>query len=125
LTAGAILLQYTHRNKQQEQQMAKATIMLANSMREFYTSMGTQQDTARDMLAKGQYTTVPAIDTDHTGESAAAEVFDLTNNPSRQDEREAKYGRGRSLSVGDIVVVEGDGAYLCKSFGWGRIDIPA
>lgn len=39
------------------------------------------------------------------GEAIADELFDLTNNPGRQVEREEKYGRGRSLSVGDIVKV--------------------
>ncbi|HEX8605111.1 MAG TPA: hypothetical protein VF774_20875 [Pseudoduganella sp.] len=38
-------------------------------------------------------------------EDIADELFDLTNNPGRQQEREQKYGRGRSLSVGDIVKV--------------------
>jgi len=50
-------------------------------------------------------------------EAAAEEAFDLTNNPSRQDEREEKYGNGKSLSVGDVVEVNGVN-YLCESFGW-------
>lgn len=53
-------------------------------------------------------------------QDAAEEAFDLTNNPWRQEEREEKYGRGRSLSVGDIVVV-GDEQWLCSSFGWEEI----
>lgn len=57
---------------------------------------------------------------DQEGEDAAEEAFDLTNNPSRQDEREQKYGRGRSVSVGDIVVVDGV-EYLCASFGWTKL----
>lgn len=45
------------------------------------------------------------------------EVFDLTNNPSRQDERERIYGRFASVSVGDIVVVDGRN-YVCDTIGW-------
>ena len=51
---------------------------------------------------------------------AAEEVFDLTNNPWRQDERMEKYGNGRSLSVGDIVVV-GEEQWVCLSVGWAEI----
>ena len=51
------------------------------------------------------------------GEEAADECFDLTNNPGRQREREEKYGRGRSLSVGDIVRIDGR-TFLCQSMGW-------
>lgn len=54
------------------------------------------------------------------GEAVAEEVFDLTNNPSRQDERERVYGRGRSISSGDIVEVDGV-AYLCLPIGWARL----
>ena len=63
------------------------------------------------------YVSLPPIVTDKTGIDAAEEMFDLTNNPSRQDEREELYGNGRSVSVGDIVEVDGVD-YLCSSFGW-------
>lgn len=53
-------------------------------------------------------------------EAAASECFDLTNNPNRQAEREARYGRGRSLSVGDIVEAGGI-ALLCMPQGWQQI----
>ena len=56
----------------------------------------------------------------HPDESICEYVFDVTNNPCRQDEREAVYGRGRSLSVGDIVSVNGN-AYLCDSMGWLKV----
>lgn len=71
-------------------------------------------------IAKGSlpfYTTLDPIEVQGTGEAAAEEVFDLTNNPSRQEERLAVYGNKRSLSSGDVVVVEGV-KYLCKSIGW-------
>lgn len=63
-------------------------------------------------------------------EAAAEECFDLTNNPGRQEERERRYGRGRSVSVGDIIEVHEDrpggepcrvSAYLCMSFGWKKL----
>ena len=47
----------------------------------------------------------------------AEEAFDLTNNPSRQDERVKTYGTKRSLSVGDVVDVDGK-KLLCQPFGW-------
>ena len=51
------------------------------------------------------------------------EIFDLTNNPYRQEEREERYGRGRSVSVGDIVGVENEKTgvtkfYVCAPCGW-------
>lgn len=55
------------------------------------------------------------------GEAVAEEVFDLTNNPSRDDDRVAcGYLNRRSLSVGDIVQV-GDENWLCMSFGWQKL----
>ncbi len=62
---------------------------------------------------------------DLEGEDAAEEAFDLTNNPYRQDERVVKYGRGQSLSSGDIVEVTGpvNGTeyWVCLSFGWSKL----
>ena len=48
---------------------------------------------------------------------AAEEAFELTNNPSREEERMVRYGNQRSVSTGDIVEVDGID-YLCGSFGW-------
>jgi hypothetical protein len=60
-----------------------------------------------------------------TGEEAAEEMFDLTNNPSRQGEREQRYGYHRSVSVGDIIVVEEQPGltttWRCDSTGWTKI----
>lgn len=53
-------------------------------------------------------------------EDAAEDAFDLTNNPGRHYERVNVYGRGRSVSTGDIVVV-GEEQWLCCSFGWKSI----
>jgi len=75
-------------------------------------------DEVRADLAAGRYIKESALFTvNGDSQDAAEEAFDLTNNPSRQDEREQIYGRGRSLSTGDIVVV-GEEQWLCMSFGW-------
>lgn len=100
--------------------MAVATIKLVNSdnMFDFYLNKD-QVEVARRLLKQGSYTTVgdmgvPGLE----GEAAAEEVFDLTNNPSREEERDQLYDRRyRSLSVGDIVRVDGV-SYLCASYGW-------
>lgn len=66
-----------------------------------------------------EYTVLPTMQLlcFHFKEEAAEEMFDLTNNPSRQEERIRTYGNGRSISVGDIVNVDGVD-YLCMSAGW-------
>lgn len=51
---------------------------------------------------------------------AAEEVFDITNNPSRQDECVEVYGCHRPVNVGDIVVVDGT-SFLCENIGWTAI----
>lgn len=62
------------------------------------------------------------------GEQFAEEMFDLTNNPSRQEERELLYGRGQSLSTGDIVEVEDRNDpeivtdWLCLGIGWFKLE---
>jgi len=102
----------------QEHDMAVATIRLAprELMGEFYFQREFACNIALRNLA--QYTTegimgVPGLE----GEAVAEEVFDLTNNPSRQEEREQVYGRGPSISVGDIVDVDGQ-MFLCAPTGW-------
>lgn len=70
------------------------------------------------MLREGKFDVVGSMGIPGlSGEDAAEEVFDLTNNPCRQQEREEMYGRGRSLSVGDIVTVDGEDFY-CAGSGW-------
>ena len=59
-------------------------------------------------------------------EAVCEEIFDLTNNPQRQEERTEKYGRGRSVSVGDIVGVDNEKSgittfYVCAPSGWVKI----
>jgi hypothetical protein len=103
--------------------MATATIKLVQTDRmvEFYMNKD-QAAVARRLLKEDAYVIqgtmgVPGLE----GEDVAEEIFDLTNNPGRQDERDEQYDRRyRSVSVGDIVRVDGVN-YLCASFGWERI----
>jgi hypothetical protein len=44
-------------------------------------------------------------------------MFDVTNNPSREEERESLYGDHRSISVGDLVCINGHD-FLCMPNGW-------
>ena len=98
--------------------MAVATIKLVQNESMFKFYFATNPETlAQEFLAQGLYKEVPAFEVDGEGNAAAEEVFDLTNNPNRQEEREMVYGRGRSVSVGDIVNVDGVN-YLCASIGW-------
>jgi hypothetical protein len=99
-----------------------AAVKLVNEqfMGEFYFRKD-QEATARGLLAEGHYRrTGPCVVTELQGEAAAEEIFDLTNNPGRQAEREERWGHFRSVSVGDIVNVNGQD-YLCASMGWKRL----
>ena len=101
-----------------------ATINLLNSelMGEFYFTKQPEQ-LALNYLVEGRYKEVGPFEVGTLkGEDAAEELFDLTNNPYRQAEREQVYGRGRSLSVGDVVTIDGD-LYLCASFGWKKLSV--
>lgn len=104
--------------------MAKVTLHLMHvqyMVNMYRAGIGSQLEVAREMLGKGYcYEAYAFDDMDGTVEQVADELFDLTNNPNRQTERERKYGRGRSLSVGDIVQVD-DKKLLCCSFGWKHI----
>ena len=79
-----------------------------------------------DALAKGLYVegsaqfAVPGNSATDRTIDIAEEVFDLTNNPSRQEERERLYGRGRSLSSGDVVII-GEKKMLCLPCGWAEL----
>lgn len=65
-----------------------------------------------------QYTKVLELETDKSGDDAAEEVFDLTNNPRRdEDRRKAGNVDIRSFSSGDVVEVDGV-RWLCLSIGW-------
>jgi hypothetical protein len=57
-----------------------------------------------------------------SGEDAAEEVFDLTNNSSREVEREDLQWDRQSISVGDIVQVD-ETFYLCEGVGWTKLPV--
>ena len=104
--------------------MAIITIKLAPSdvLRDFITYGKKADLMVGAKLEAGKYTIMPSFEVYADGEDAAEAVFDLTNNPSRQREREDRYGRHRSISVGDVVEVDGVD-YLCDSFGWTELEI--
>ena len=94
----------------------------AENMFDFYgTGTQSQAEVAKKLLAEGKYPETKTLEVNLPNDEIADEVFDLTNNPSRQDERVAAYGKGRSLSVGDIVEID-DEMWVCCSFGWGLIE---
>jgi hypothetical protein len=97
--------------------MSKVRVLLApNSMApSFYMNNDNITKLVQNNL--DQYSCSREIDMHLDGESAAEEVFDLTNNPNRLREREVFYGRGRSVSIGDVVSVDNVN-YLCGSVGW-------
>lgn len=97
--------------------MSKVTIFLApgDVMRDFSFVKADKVGYVRAALSR--YAPVCVFTSEYDGEDAAEEAFDLTNNPGRQVEREVCYGRGRSVSTGDVIDVDGV-KYLCKSAGW-------
>ena len=104
--------------------MALATVHLvdANELGNFYFTKEPER-LALNLLVEGGYTEVGPFEVDAAqGETVAEELFDLTNDPCRIDERILKYGRGRSISVGAVVQYEGD-LYLCASFGWKKLSL--
>lgn len=96
--------------------MAKVQVKLIDP--QYFSAFMLAKDAAGiARLYKKSYTSLPAFVVEGNGAEAAEEVFDLTNNPGRWNEREEIYGNGRSVSTGDIVTVDGVD-YLCCSFGW-------
>ena len=86
------------------------------------TFMGQPARKALDDFARSGYgyADIFAVPTELTGEAAAEDLFDLSNNPAREAERAAKWGSRRSLSVGDVVHVDND-SWICASFGWEKL----
>lgn len=98
--------------------MSNVTIKLVDTSKFadfFFTNNA--KDLAKTLMAEGKYTRAGDFFFNQEGEAAAEEAFEMTNNPSRQYEREKYYGRGRSVSVGDIVEVDGVN-FLCLGCGW-------
>lgn len=103
--------------------MSKIIIYTSNSFALrviFETIDDVALESIRQGLKDGMYTASEPIEVPYEGEQAAEEAFDLTNNPGRQDERELKYGRGPSVSTGDVIDVDGT-LYLCLSVGWKKL----
>ena len=105
--------------------MTKATIILIDSkfLGEFYFSQDAAA-LARKMLNDGYYNEAGTFESFESGDAAAEDMFDMTNNPYRQDERLTKYGNNRSVSVGDMVKVDGE-YFLCRPNDWIKVDMTA
>lgn len=88
-----------------------------NHMSDFYQYNRQPAAVARMLLENHKYRKIGSFNYPGTGADVAEYVFDLTNNPSRQDSRNMYYGPYRSVSVGDIVEVNGV-KFLCDSMGW-------
>ena len=103
--------------------MAQAKIHLidSNHLGDFYFTQDAP-NLATHLFALGRYTASQDIEVFGIAEDACEELFDLTNNAYRQGERVVKYGRGRSLSVGDMVEV-GNVFYVCRPNGWLEVDL--
>lgn len=98
--------------------MAYVTVFMApaDSVISFYSSKEIQ--TARRLFKEDLYTETITVQSNLTGKDAAEDIFDLTNNPQRQEERENKWKYGlRSLCVGDVAQVDGV-RFLCCNIGW-------
>lgn len=99
--------------------MAAVTVKLLKTglLSKFYTT-NNPSATARSLMAEGAYHvegTLGVVGAE--GEEAAEEVFDLTNNPYREEERDRMYGTARSVAVGDVLNVDGVD-FVCCSLGW-------
>jgi hypothetical protein len=95
--------------------MAQVKIFLAPHVVSREMPFGKNIEFVRNNL--DSYTLAGTFNWRQTGAEAAEEAFDLTNNPYRQDERVQQYGRGRSVSVGDVIEVDGV-KHVCMSCSW-------
>ena len=102
--------------------IAKVYLNDVNASGSFYAANGAL-DVARavsELREAGAYHYIGVFETELAGELAAEEMFDLSNNPGREQERSERWGNWRSLSVGDIVQVNDD-CWVCGVIGWVRI----
>ena len=99
----------------------KIKLVTEQFMGDFYfSSLYTPKELAHKLMNSSAYREVCEYFAQGEGEQLAEHAFDLTNNPSMQAQRELTYGRHRSVSVGDIVEVNGV-PYLCESQGWASL----
>ena len=75
---------------------------------------------ARQLRSEGRYRKAAEFVTLQSDEAAAEEAFDISNNPSCETLRREVFGHFRSVSVGDIVEVNGQ-EFLCASMGWKKL----
>jgi hypothetical protein len=99
--------------------MAKVSVLLM-PMNSFCVFTFGKKDAPMIREHLPNYVAVCSFETKKEGEEAAEEVFDLSNNPYRERERAEIYGDHRSLSVGDVVDVDGI-KYACMSMGWSKL----
>ena len=73
----------------------------------------------------GEYRPHKPFYTPLRGEEAAEDAFDLSNNPSRDFDRQFVFKDTRAVNVGDVVEVDECGVpsfFLCKEIGWVKLD---
>lgn len=109
-----------------------AYLLHSDYMRDFYTASRVERAEFakakfREMFGGNKtYDVAAGWVVEATGEDAAEEAFDLSNNPSRDYERNLYWGKNRCLSTGDIVEVtnqvDGRKYFLCDSIGWVEFD---
>ena len=75
---------------------------------------------AQQLRQTGNYRRAAEFVTHQSGEAAAEEAFDISNHPDRENLRQEVFGRQRSVSVGDIVEVNGE-EFFCASMGWQKM----
>lgn len=100
----------------------RVMLLETEKMIQFYMRSASPADVARKLMLENAYTVAMTMAVsdgvlNFDGEQIADEFFDLTNNPSREDDRAKFYGNKRSISVGDIVEVNGS-QFVCAPVGW-------
>lgn len=103
--------------------MANITVHVLNHNRlaDFYFTKDAEA-LAQRYMADGEYYALGPVDLPFEGEEAAEEMFDMSNNPYRQGQRQEMFGRCRSVSVGDIVEVDGE-FFLCRPCEWLKVSV--
>lgn len=102
--------------------IAKVYLNESSASLSFYAADGAL-DIARavqELTEQGAYRWIGTFETDKENEYAAEDMFDLSNNPGRETERDFRWGSNRSLSVGDIVQVNDD-RWVCAAVGWVKV----
>ena len=101
------------------EQKVAVKLVLEDFLGEFYFAKDPLA-LARQLRSEGRYRVAAGFVTHQSGEEAAEEAFDISNNPGRETLRQEVFGLCRSVSVGDIVEVNGQ-EFLCASMGWQKL----